>query len=49
MDYLVRYIVVTCDDETSVAASERVIYRKSLQATIAFSLKVRWVNVITCT
>ena len=45
----VTYIVVTCDDDTYVAAAERVMNRKCLQATIAFSLKVRGVAVITCT
>ena len=49
VDDLVTYSVVTCDDETSVSAYERVIYIKGLQATIAYYVKVRWVNVITCT
>ena len=43
------YIVLLCDDETSVATSERIIHMKGLQATIVFYLKVVWVNVILCT
>ena len=46
---LFTYLIVTCDDETSVAAAERVTHRKCLQTTVAFSLEVRGANVITCT
>ena len=49
VDDLVTYPIVTCDDETSVAAAERVMHRKGLQATVKFILNVRWVNGITST
>ena len=49
VDDIFTYLVVACYDDTSVAASDRVAHRKGLQATFAFSLKVRGVNVITCT
>ena len=44
---LVTYIVVTCNDETSLAAAESVMHRKFLQATVTFVLKVRGVKIIT--
>ena len=46
---LATYLVVTCNDETSVAAAERVMHRKGLQANVTFSLKFRAFNVIMCT
>ena len=49
MDDTFTYLIVTCDDETSVAASKRVTHRKGLKATISFYFKVRGVNIITCT
>ena len=48
-DDLVTYPIVTCDEETSVAAAERVMHRKGLQATVKFILNIRWVNGITST
>ena len=49
VDDLVTYIFVTCNDKTYVATSERVTHRKYLQSTVTFPLKIRGVNVITCT
>ena len=49
MDNLVMYLIVTCDDETSVSTYERVMHRRFLQATITFLLKVSGVNFITRT
>ena len=49
MDYLVKYLILTFDDKTSVAIAERVMHQKVLHATIKFILKVRGVNVITST
>ena len=49
VDDLVTYLIVTCNGNISVAASERVSHRKGLQVTITFFLKVRGVNVITRT
>ena len=49
VEYIVTYIVVTCNDNTSSTASECVMQRKGLQAIVAFDLKVRGVDVITCT
>ena len=49
MDDLVTYPIVMCDEETSVAAAERVMYRKGLQATVKFIFNIRWVNGITST
>ena len=49
VDDLVTYLIVTWDDETSVATAECVMHRKGLQATVKFILNVRWVNGITST
>ena len=49
VDYLILYLILTCNDENSVAAADCVTHRKFLQATIAFILKVRGVNIITST
>ena len=49
VDYLVKYLILTFDDKTSVAIAERVMHQKVLHATIKFILKVRGVNVITST
>ena len=49
VDDLVPYPIVMCDEETSVAAAERVMHKKGLQATVKFILNVRWVNGITST
>ena len=38
VDNIVTYLVVTCDEKTSVAAAERVTNLKGLQATVTFSL-----------
>ena len=40
---------MTCDDKTSVVEANHVNHRKFLLATVKFTLKVRKVNVITCT
>ena len=47
IDYLVTYLILTCNDNISVYADEHVIHRKGPQEIIAFILKVRGVNVIT--
>ena len=47
--YLVAYIIVACNYETSIAADKRVTYRKGLQATVIFLLKVRRANVVSNT
>ena len=49
VDYIVTYIIVVCNAETSTAASECVTHIKGLQATVEFYLNIRGVNVITCT
>ena len=49
VDDLVMYLVLECNDETSVAADDRVSHRKVLQATISNTLKVSGVTVITIT
>ena len=49
VDDLVPYIIVACNDETSVAVSERVTHRKGLNTAVAFLLKFRGVNFITST
>ena len=49
VDDIVTYIIVTGDDETSVATSGRKMHGKGLQATVTFLLKVRGVDVITST
>ena len=48
VDYLITCPIVTHYEETSVAAAEHVMHRKGLQATVAFSLEFRGVNIITC-
>ena len=40
---------VTCNDETSIDAAERVMHRKVMQSTVTFYLKVIGVKVITFT
>ena len=49
VDDLVMYIIVTCDENASVAAADRVMHRNNLQANIKFIFKVRSVNIITRT
>ena len=49
MDDLVTYLVVTCNYNNSVSWDEGVMNMKVLHATVAFLLKVRWVNAITIT
>ena len=46
---LVTYLIMTCDDKTSVSAAEGMTIRKCLQAAISFIYKVRGVNVIMIT
>ena len=46
VDDIFTYLIVTCDDETSVRVSQRVLHQKGLHATAAFVLVVRWVNVV---
>ena len=46
-DDIVTYLIVKCNDETSVAAAERVTHKKGMQATVTFILKVRGVNFIS--
>ena len=36
LDYLVTYLVMICNDKTSVATDELVMQRKGLQATVVF-------------
>ena len=45
VDDLVTYLIVTCNDDTYVAADELVKHRKGLQASIKFILEVRGVSV----
>ena len=49
VDNLVMYLIVTCNNETSVDTAEHVMHRKGLQSNVTFLLKVRDVNVITST
>ena len=49
MDDIITYLVLTCNDETSISAAKRVTQRKGLQAIVTFILKFRRVNVITST
>ena len=45
---IVKYIGVKCDDETFVAAAERVTHRIDIQTTVAFYLEFGDFNVKTC-
>ena len=49
MDDFIKYLIVTCNDDTFSAASERVMHRKGLHATVAFLLGVGGVNNIMIT
>ena len=49
LDDIFTYLIVTFNDDTSVAAAECVTHRKFLQATVAFLLKVGGVKVISST
>ena len=49
MDNLVTYLIVTFNDETSVAASDHVTHRKGQQETVAFILQVGRVTIIKST
>ena len=46
VDDPVTYIIATCNDETSIAASEGVMHQKGLQTTVTFLLEVRGINMI---
>ena len=48
VDDILSYHIITCDGNNSIAASKRIIERKVLQSTVAFTLKFRGVNVIIC-
>ena len=47
MHNIVVYLVVTCNDETSVAADEYMTHIKGLQETVTFISKFRGVHIIT--
>ena len=49
VDDLVTYLIVTCDDETSVRTAQCVMHRKDFHATAVFVLEVREVNLVTST
>ena len=49
VDDPVTYIIVTCNDETYIAASEGAMNQKGLQTTVTFILEVRGINIITST
>ena len=49
MDDLVTYLIVTCNDKTSVKADQRMTYQNGLHATFELILEVSGVNVITST
>ena len=49
VDDLVTYLIVTYNNETSVAAAECVTHQKVLHATATFILKIRGIIVITST
>ena len=49
VDDLVMFLIVACNDETSVAAAGPPTYQKCLHATVAFLLEVRGVIIITGT
>ena len=49
VDDLVMYLIVTCDDNTSVRADQRMTYQKGLHATAAFLLQVKGVNTVSST
>ena len=41
VDDLIAYPILTCDDETFVAAAECVVYRKRSAKNVTFILKIR--------
>ena len=41
VDGIFTYLIFACNDKTSIASDERVMYRKGLQETLTFHLKVR--------
>ena len=49
VDYIVTYLVVTCDDESTIRAAQRVMHRRGFHATVAFVLDIGGVNVVTST
>ena len=49
VDYLIIYLVLTCNDETSVDAAESLMHIKGQQSPVKLSLKARGVGGITCT
>ena len=49
VDDIVMYLIVTCDDKTSVAIYECVTHQKGLHATVVFLLEVNGVNIIKIT
>ena len=42
---LVTYLIVMCDDKTSIREAQRVTHLKVLHTTVTFILEVRGVNV----
>ena len=47
VEEIVTHFIVTCDDESSLAAPKSVSYIKGLRAAVAFFLKVKGVNIVT--
>ena len=46
MDDLVTYLIVTCNENTSIDSYYLVTHIKRLQATVTFLVKVSGVNII---
>ena len=49
VDNLVMYLIVTCDDETTVRAAQRVAHQKGLHTTVKMILGAIGVNVVMST
>ena len=49
MDDVFTYIIVVCNDKTSVKSAQHVTHQKGLHATVAFMLEYRGVNIVAST
>ena len=49
VEKLVTHLLIICDYESSGYSDKSVTYVKGLRETITFILKVRGVNILTCT
>ena len=49
VDDIIMYVIVACNDKTSIRLDQQVTHQKSMHATVKFILEVRGFNVLVST